>query len=297
LIKNISVTIALLLLFTCSWGQATFKAGWNTYKTGMLIHEYTYSYIFKDSARLYYIDSTQIFVSPDSLATLTIEYPANYRTATYLNTAKQVIKKDEYKGENLQVSSEWKYDAKGRKIFHSEDNKLNGNVYKHNYDYSVDKATGYTVVQESSFFNGKAEFYTKDYYDKNHVKVKQVRLNDNNHDIVHVETYIYDKEGRLTERSVFFPEFQVTKKFPEIVDDNPIKCRRFIPIMQNETFTISTKVSFLKKFLTKNQVVILDKDCKDFDYKFTNGHTVDVEVSSTKTNNKKQVKLQLKQYL
>jgi len=298
--KKVFIAIILFINIACSFAQATFNTGWKDYKTGAITHEYVYS--CKDNLSLYLNDSIDIFFSPDSLIKMTVEYPlsehAVYKTVEYFNTAKELIKREEYKSAAMLQTTEWKYDDKKRKVYQYEDNKQNGNKYKKTYTYEPDKKTGGRVVTESSYFNDKIEYYTKDYYDDKNVKTKQVRLNDNNEDIMHVESYIYDDKGKLKERSVYFPEFKVTKTFPENVDDPELpKCSRVLPIT-NETITyplLPSKVAFLKKFLTKEQVILTDKDCKAFEYKFTNRDNCDIIVSSTKVNNSKRVLLRLKQ--
>src|SRR5205814_1785822 len=139
-----------------------------------------------------------------------------HKTIHYFNNKKHIIKTEEYKGgDNLVLVNEWKYDEKDRKAFYSEDNKVNGKSYKKNYTYSTDKKSGETVVTESSYFNGRIEFYTKSYYDKKGMMYKEVRLNDNNKDVVHIESFTYGENGKVKERTVYFPEWRVTKKFQE----------------------------------------------------------------------------------
>ncbi len=287
---------AFLVLLTsafCSYSQATFKAGWNTYQAGMIIHEYTYNYTFTDSFRLYLADSSVIYATADSMVTMQVgtRYRDNsiYKTIHTFNGKKQVTKTEEYKDENLQQSNEWRYDDKGRKTYQLEDNKLTGNSYKKNYDYSTDKKTGETVITESAYFNGKIEFYTKSYYDKENQKTKEVRLNDNNKDIIHVESYIYGENGKVKERSVYFPEFKVTKKFEEREGTLPVKCFRSMPMGTAEKINLHTRISFIKRFMTRMESVIFDKDCDEFEYKFTNGSNCDIIVASTKVNNAKKL--------
>ena len=290
--KTSILSFLLFVLIGSVTAQPTFKCGWTTYKTAAIIHEYTYSYTFQDSVKLYLADSTKTFIAPDSQATLMIDYPFHdnnrYETISYYNEKKRVVKTEEYKDKLLQVMREYKYDDKGRKTYQFEDNKQNNNNYKKTFDYGVDKASGDAVISEVSSFNGRVEFYTKSYFDKKNQKYKEVRLNDNNKDIVHVENFYYNTAGRLADRSVYFPEFKVTKKFPESNAEVPAKCYKSQPVNVPEKVFLHNKVTFLKKLLTKNMALLLDKDCNEFEYKFKNAEC-EVIVSTTKTNNIKQV--------
>src|ERR1700733_9264445 len=165
---RISFTLLLLALSVGLMAQPTFKCGWNTYNTGSITHEFTYTCNFKDSIRLYLADSMVTFTSTDSAAILAFDYPLNDKSVnkktTYLNAKKLVVKTEEFKDDNLLVLNEWKYDDKNRNIYHLEDNKTTGNVFKKNYEYVTEKKTGDVVVTESSHFNGRIEFYTKAYF-------------------------------------------------------------------------------------------------------------------------------------
>ena len=289
--------IVLMLLLSAAAiqviAQPTFKVGWNTYKTGIITRQFTYRYTYSDSTILTLIDTLQVLSTADSSVNLCIHTPmrerCTYKTANFLNAKKQVVKLEDYKDEALLSNKEWKYDDKNRKYQYIEENKVNGNGYKKNYDYSQDKKSGDLVVTESSYYNGKIEFYTKTYIDRNNVKYKEVRLNDNNKDIIHVESYVYGDNGKVKERSVFFPEFKVTKHFQEKEGDMPAKCFRTLPLGTLEKPNINTRIPFIKRVLIKNQAVIYDKDCNDFEYKFTNGTTCEIIVSTTKTPNVWQV--------
>ena len=297
--KKIIVFLALLSSSACLYAQATFKAGWNNYQTGAIIREYTYSYTYADSFRLFLTDSSVVFITPDSLVTESINYhmkdPAVYKTVNYFNAKKLLAKTEDYKDDNLLEMHEWKYDDKGRKIYSMDDNKVNGNSYKKNYEYASDKKTGEGVVTESSYFNGKIEFYTKSYYDKNFVKTKEVRLNDNNKDIIHVESYVYGDNGKVKERSVYFPEFKVTKKFEETEGQLPPKCFQVQAMGVKERINIHTRVSFMKKFLGSKAAVIFDKDCSEYEYKFISGSYCEIIVASTKLNNAKKITFRYKE--
>jgi len=282
------------------FAQPTFKVGWNTYNTAIITHQYTYRYTYKDSTILTLIDSMQILCTGDSLVSVCVHMPMHersvYKTADFMNTKKLLIKTEEYRDENLQQSKEWSYDDKNRKISQVEENKSNGNVYKKYYEYAPDKKTGDFIVTESAYYNGKVEFYTKSYYDKSSVKYKEVRLNDNNKDVIHIETYTYGENGKVRERSVFFPEFKVTKNFEEKEGMVPAKCYRKLPmgVIEKPTMSIA-RIPFIKKVLIKNQATIYDKDCDEFEYKFTNGTNCEIIVSTTKTPNVWQVVYKFKE--
>ena len=282
-----------LIIFASSvTAQTTFKCGWTTYKTTAIIHEYTYSYTFQDSFKLFLADSTKTFVAQDSQATMTIDYPFHdnntYKTANFYNEKKKLVKAEDYKDNLVQSFKEYKYDDKGRKIYQYEENKSSSNNYKKTFDYGTDKATGDGVINEVSSFNGRVEFYTKSYFDKNNQKYKEVRLNDNNKDIVHIENFYYNAVGKLRERSVFFPEFKVTKKFPEPGGDVPVKCFKVQPFNIAERPLLSNRISFMKKLLIKNMSQLFDRECTEFEYKFRN-NDCEVLISTTKINNVKQV--------
>ncbi len=293
IMRNIIALLILLATTPLLHAQTTFKAGWNNYQASMIIREYTYSYTFADSFKLFLTDSAITYVATDSMVTQTHFYhlrdKAIYKTINYLTGKKQVIKTEEYRDDNLQVLNEWKYDDKGRKIYSLEDNKLTGNVYKKNFDYSTDKKTNELVMTESAYFNNKIEFYTKSYFDKNNMKVKEVRLNDNNKDVIHVENYVYGENGKVKERSVYFPEFKVTKKFTENEGLLLPKCFTVLPMGVKEKINIHTRVSFMKKFLTSKVAIIFDKDCDEISYKFVSGNYCDIVVASSKMNNVKKV--------
>jgi len=288
----------LSVVATSLYAQPIFKAGWNSYKTGMIIHEYTYDYNFKDSSHLYLTDSSIIYATGDSLVTLTVNYPLHekilYKTAHYYNIKKQLIKSEEYKGDELLVSNEWKYDEKNRKICQIEDNKITGKNYKKNYDYTPEK-NGDIIITESAYENGRIEFYTKSYYDKNSVKYKEVRLNDNNKDIIHIESYIYGDNGKVKERTVYFPEFKVTKKFDEKEGYEQAKCFRSLPMGTNEKINLRTRITFIKKFLAKVQPVLSDPDCHEFEYKFSNNNNCEIIVKTTSINNMKKLVFRYKE--
>ncbi|MCW3121041.1 MAG: hypothetical protein JWQ38_533 [Flavipsychrobacter sp.] len=299
--KKLFFTCSLLVIAFNVIAQPTFKVGWNTYKTGLIIRQFTYRYTYTDSTILTLIDTATILATADSLTCVTMHVPMRerslYKSASYLNPKKQPTRTEEYKDEALLSCKDYRYDDKTRKIQLVEENKVTGNTYKKNYDYSPDKKTNDIVVTESAYYNGKIEFYTKSYYDKKSVKYKEVRLNDNNKDVIHIESYTYGDNGKVKERSVFFPEFKVTKHFNEHEGELPAKCFRTMPLGTLEKPGIGNRISFIKKVLMKNQAIIYDKDCDNFEYRFTNNSTCEVVVSTTKTPNVWQVVYRFKERL
>ena len=296
--KNIVFALVLFFFFANTWAQSTFKAGWDTYKTGMITHEYTYNYSFNDSFRLYFADSSIIFSAPDSAVVVMINYPVQsktfHKTINYFNAKKQVLKTEEYKGENLLFTREWKYDDKNRKNYYYEDDKVNDKSYKKTYDYSTDKKTGDLIITESDYSNGRIEFYTKSYYDKQLVKYKEVRLNDNNKDIIHIETYTYGDNGQLLGRSVFFPEFKVTKKFAEPGADDPPKCLKTLPLSPSEKIYLPGKVIYLKNFLNKIRPLLSKPECIEYEYKYANMAN-EIIISTNKVNSGSKVVFRYKE--
>ncbi len=268
--------------------QSTFKAGFKTYNTGLIIHEYGYKYVQKDGPQLYATDSAKTYVNTDSFVTMTVAHrqhdQAEYKTINYLTTKKLLAKSEEYKNGNLVEENSWKYDDKRREIYHLKENKTNGYTYKKNFRYENEKGGGH-VKYESSYFNGRIEFYTKYYFNSKNVLTKEVRLNDNNKDIVHVETYTYGENGKVKERSVYFPEFKVTKTFKEPEGNVPAKCSGMMPIGIKAKANPATRTFYIKRAILKNLATISDPECSDFDYTFTNYSDCLVKVASTKINN------------
>ena len=291
----------LLVLIIPRYGlaQASFKAGWNTYQTGMLIREYGYNYANNDTGKLTLTDSSMILLSPDSLVTLTISFPFReksvYKKIHYFNEKKQIARIEEYKDENLLVARDWRYDDKGRKVLHTEENKVAGNNFRKTYDYSVDKKTGDVLVSETSQFNGRVEFYTKSYYDKKNMKYKEIRLNDNNRDVVHIESFFYGENGKLKSRSVYFPEWKVTKHFEEKEGNMPDGCTKSLPVGTAEKITISGRLSFMRRLLVRNMVLLSSPDCEHFCYTYKNYTTCEIVVSTTNNPANKRVLFRFKE--
>jgi hypothetical protein len=284
---------SLLIIFATSiasgaLAQNTFKAGFKTYNTVMIIHEYSYNYTHTDSARINPIDSAKTFVTTDSMVTMTETFrnreSAFYKSVNYFSPKKQLVKTEEYKDEALQEVNEWRYDDKNRKTMHYRDNRVNGSNYRKQYDYAIDKKTGETVVTESSFYNNKIEFYTKMYYDSKNVMYKEVRMNDNNKDIIHVETFTYGDNGKVKERSVYFPEFKVTKKFPEPAGNVPLKCFAIMPVGTVEKVNPATRNAYIKRVIQRNILKLNDAECKDYEYTFTNNVNCAISIATSKNS-------------
>ncbi len=239
------------------------------------------------------IDSVKIYVSKDSTVTMTLHIPFRdksvYKTINYFNTKKQVLKTEEYRDDNLTLMNEWRYDDKNRMNYHFEDNKNTGNNFRKTYDYNTDKKTGETVVSESSYFNGRIEFYTRAYYDKKSVKYKEVRLNDNNKDVVHIENFYYGENGKLIERSVYFPEWKVTKKFAEKEGSQIPKCYKCLPVGTAEKIFLLYKLPFIKRLLGRNSMLLFDKECDQFEYTFKNFNNCEVVLTNNNIANTKKV--------
>jgi hypothetical protein len=288
--KKLIFTLIFLVFTSVIWAQTTFKAGWNTYKTATISHEYTYNYN-NDTAKISLTDSIQVLATTDSSVTMTIKYPNHdrsvYKTINYFNSKKQILKTEEYKDENMTISYEWKYDDKNRKNYYYEDNKVSGNNYRKTYDYTTDKKNGDIIMSECSYYNGKIEFYTRTFYDKKSVKYKEIRLNNNNKDIVHVENYYYGENGKLKERSVYFPEWKVTKKFQEKEGNMAPKCARCLPVGTAEKISLLAKMPFIKRLLARNQALLSDPECDQFEYTFKNFTNVEIIVSSVPGSSKK----------
>ncbi len=295
--KSELILLCTLLLQLGVKAQPGFKAGFKTYTPTAIIHEHIYRYVPTDSTRLYLLDSNKTFVTADSTVVMTEAYKdkAQWKTVRYFNSKRQQVKLEEYKDEALQEVNEWRYDEKNRKTHHFRDNRVNGSLYRKQYDYTIDKKSGETVVTECSFFNNKIEFYTRMYYDKNNVLYKEVRMNDNNKDIVHVETFTYGENGKVKERSVYFPEFKVTKKFPEPAGECPLKCTALLPAGVADKFNPATKTGYIKRVLFKNAAKINDPDCKEYEYTFSNNTNCAVTVTASKAH--KLVKFRYKEKL
>ena len=297
------IVLFLIYLFsffsTSLLAQATFKAGWSTYPTAMIIHEYAYTLPNNDTAKLSLTDSDKIFISPDSLVTVTLSYPFRdksvYKKIHYFNDKKQIARTEEYKDDNLLISNEWRYDDKNRKNFHYEDNKVTGNNFRKTYDYATDKKTGDIIVSENSYYNGRIEFYTKTYYDKHSVKYKEVRLNDNNKDVVHVESFFYGENGKLKERSVYFPEWKVTKKFEEKEGSQLPACYKSMPVGTAEKITIPGKVPVMKRLIARAMPLLMKPECDQFEYTFKNFTNCDIVISNSNLANTKKVVFRYKE--
>jgi hypothetical protein len=297
--NRIIFSLLVLMCGSGAWAQATFKAGWGTYQTGTLTREYTYYLTNNDTAKLNLVDSLVIFTAPDSLVTLTVHIPFRekcaYKTVNYFNPKKQILKTEEYKNDELLASNQWEYDEKNRRKVHYEDNKASGNNFRKTYEYATDKKNGDFIVSENSYLNGRIEFYTRTYYDKNNVKYKEIRLNDNNKDVVHIENFYYGENGKLIERSVYFPEWKVTKKFSEREGTQLPKCFKCMPVGTAEKISLQYRVPFIKHLLGRYQQLLYDKECDQFEYIFKNFTNCEIIISSCNLANTKKVTFRYKE--
>ena len=297
------IIICCLLFFVSSTKAQqeplTFKAGWKTYNLGMMIHEYTYNYTHTDSARLYVTDSAKTYVSTDSMVSMELVFKykdkTEYKTVNYLNNKKQTIKAETYKDDVLQETNEWKYDDKNMISIHLKTNNISATTYKKTFTYNIDKKSGESVINECSYYNGKIEFYTRYYYNSKNQLYKEVRLNDNNKDIVHTETFVYGENGKVSERSVYFPEFKVTKKFDEPAGKIPTACFAMMPMGTLEKANLRTRITYIKRVIQKNIKTINNPECKSYEYTFTNRLNCTITIATTKINNGKIVRYQYKE--
>jgi hypothetical protein len=56
-----------------------------------------------------------------------------------------------------------------------------------------------------------------------------------------------------------------------------------------EKINLHTRISFIKRFMTRMQATVSDRDCDEFEYKFTNATNCEIIVASTKVNNAKKL--------
>ena len=96
-------------------------------------------------------------------------------------------------------------------------------------------------------------------------------------------------------RSVYFPEWKVTRNFPEVQGSLPVKCFNTFPIGPTEIVNLNNRIYFMKKLLMKNRALLSDKECTEFEYKFTNKTTCDIILIPTKINHGRQVIFRYKQ--
>ncbi len=270
-----------------STAQTSFRVGQEVYQTGTIQSIYTYYYEFKDSFKIKIIDSCQIFSTSDSLVNLTTNYllaeSIIKKNVDILNNKKKVIRNETYTNANLEKIINIKYDNKtGMKSVYEEDNKVNGNKYYKIYDYETDKSSGGLIATETSSLNGKIESYTKEYFDKKKVKIKEVKLHSNNKTVMDIVNFFYDANGKLKERTIYFTDFKITKHFPEpqLTTISP-KCYLNYPLILTEKVTNKNKIVFLKKFMLKNKENFLKKDCADLLCKYI---SLNYEISAKKSS-------------
>ena len=164
------------------------------------------------------------------------------------------------------------------------------------FSNSFDKINGDLIIEVTSYVGEKVEFYSREYYDKSNRKYKEVRLNDNKKDVLHTESYTYNEAGKLVSRSVYFKEFNVTKTYKEPEVTEAPKCFRNFPLPLTERISYGNRLAFLKNFLQKNQVLILDKDCREFDYNFKS-YNCEIEVKTNKNTQSRQLKVTVREKL
>ena len=283
----LAMMLVLLMSLHCG-AQSTFQSGWKTYKTGTLAKQYDYSFDFGDSVRLAFLDSIATFASTDSSVTVSIENAPKSkptRTVNYLNSKKQVVKCEYYVGDALYKVNLWHYDTFNRITYFSyAETKAPVHNYVRTYSYQAEKTAEGTLEIERSSYNGKPEFTTEHYFNKKHMPLKDIRMNDV-HQIEHIETFKYDANGHLKERSIFFPEFGVTKHFEEKHADT--KCIKNIPLGK-EHVPPAARELYMKRLVARNKLAFLSDDCPDLEYTFSNG-AIDIVVTKEKEHNRRKI--------
>ncbi|NCX95409.1 MAG: hypothetical protein EBX41_03175 [Chitinophagia bacterium] len=256
--------------------------------------KYSYNFSLDDTNRLALTDSAKFFIAPDSQAVLKITYPHFdhniFKLAEYY-TKSMLTKVEEYVNNDIQQEFEYKYDNAQRKISAIEENHITKAHYKKTYEYGKDKPSGDSLITETSYYNNKVEFYTKMYYNKSKQKYKEVRLNDNNKEIVHTETFNYNEKGRLKERVVYFPQFKVTKNFAE--DGSlPDNCFTTNLLPTTDPILRQNRVEKLKRFLSTHKFLFNNPVCSSCRY-FYGNNTTKIIIKSSQYPNTFQVTLQL----
>lgn len=276
--------LLLLLAFeNDTHAQTSFTADFKTYNIATIIKEYRYNYQISDAISTSFIDSTVTWVGPDSLVTLSIDYPSDHRTINYLNKKKQVLKTEYMRGETLMNYKVWRYDSFNRITYYEvKQIAAPGQSYIKTFHFDNKKTAEGSSETEYSYFNGKQEFATTSYFDKKNVKQKEVRVNGGGLTI-HIETYRYDTHGRLRERSIYFPEYRTTKNFAESVGPDPKCMKQFL--LPKEIVTEANREKIITRELTKYKKPLLDKDCDNLEYKVSNT-ACEITISKEKESNK-----------
>ncbi|NDC40881.1 MAG: hypothetical protein EBZ77_04915, partial [Chitinophagia bacterium] len=253
-----------------------------------VVHECTYNWVIKDSIRIFWQDSTYTYITADSQMVCSFFRSSQdkglYKVGRFYNDKKLLVKEEKYKDDNLAEVTEYAYNDKKRMTVKTHTDKLQQKSSKQLYEYSVDKASGDEMVSTVDYEDNRIMFYTRAYYNKKGQKYKEVRLNDNNKDVIHVEKFFYTASGKLKGRSVFFNEFNVTKEYQEAGDDLPEGCSRTLPVNIPDKFTASGKIGYIRKLLKRNITAMSDATCHKFDFRFT-GKECDVRVFTTGINN------------
>lgn len=288
--------MSLLLVSAAGKAQSTFATGWKSYKTGTLTKEYDYTFDFRDSVKLTLLDSISTFASTDSAVVVILEQAPKakpIRTVNYLNSIQQVVKTEYYIGETLMKTNLWRYDPLGRVTYFSySETSAPRHNYIRTYSYQTQKTTEGTVEIERSTYNGRPEFTTEHYFNKKHEPIKNIRMNDI-HQIEHIETYVYNHDGSLKERVVFFPEFRATKHFEaEHVDGKCIK--NFS--MGKDRVMPAYKEIYMRHLIARNKLAILNDNCPDLVYNFNNPG-IDILIKKEKEHNTRKISYVTKERL
>ena len=297
--KNVWFLFVTSFVAISCYGQTSFVVGKDNMMTGFITHQYLYDLSFQDSFKIKLIDSVLILASKDSLVVQELNHPIGdatvLSTVTMLNKQKKPIKIMEYRGAALQMSKEWTYDGSGEHpTQYVEENKVRNTVRKEIYSSSSDKINGDLVIEVTAYNGEKVDYYSREYYDKSNRKYKEVRLNDNKKDVMHTENYIYNDAGKLVSRSVYFKEFNVTKTFKEPESTGPAKCFKNFPLVLKDRVSYANRTPLTTTFLKSNQALIMDKDCKEFEYSFKS-FNCEMQVKSTKTAGAKQLKVTVRE--
>ena len=298
MIRILYFIIYFIIFIQVSNAQLSKPMGSGNLIGGTVVRQYLYEINYRDSFKLALIDSQITEIARDSSEVTQINFPIGsvkvIKVVSNYSPKKKILRRADYDGNNLIRESVWGYNESiGEKISFQEFDKTNNSEKKETYENSRDKINGDLITQVTVYKNGKVEYYTREFYDKNSRKYKEVRLNDNKKDIMHTESFFYGENGKLVRRSIYFNEFKVTKDFKESENTSPIKCFKNFPLVLTERIVPANKVNFLKSFLGKNKELILDKDCSDFEYNFKVFNT-ELQVRSSSKNKTKQVMLSLK---
>lgn len=287
-VRKTVLATTLMLLSVSSRAQNTFQSGWKTYKTGTLTKQYDYTFDFRDSVKLALLDSVSTFASTDSTVVVILESAPNAkptRTVNYLNNNQKVVKSEYYIGETLMKVNQWRYDPLNRITYFSySETSAPRHNYIRTYSYQVEKTAEGSLETERSTYNGRAEFTTEHYFNKKHEPLRDIRMNDVHH-VEHIETFVYDKEGNLKERVIFFPEFRATKHFEVAHTDG--KCEKNFPKGIDKVIPSYREV-YLRHLIAKYKLALLDDNCPTLEYNFNNPGT-DILITKEKEHHTRKI--------